>query len=311
MSLGFLLNFLVLFHLLPCLSAQEYVNSSSNSICPNDFECPKIGPMSFPFANFTQPDCGLCMVDCLAQPLPTIKLSSSSVQPFQVKRKLQSNVLKLHDPTFQNLLRQNYSSCFLFYYSTRIPNSSSISFTIKSNITLFRCSKSSKLLPEVIDYFSTNQFKRNETCQEFDIYYKNPKTCNYSLEDKPFLPGCSVLHLPVWENASEDTELLQWLTADFDLEWHLSDRCYYDCHLKGGKCETVETNEFHCANYPKGIGSLAQGGKGNLEKKFNAYHYSYKLWFFPLVSIVLYHWLIYFDLKCREEKKSKDHSLHW
>lgn len=238
-----------------------------NYTCPVEFECGNLGIMKFPFANFTEPDCGLSMLDCTHQPLPSITLSRSSAQWFNAQKKLQKgqNIINVRDLFLHRLVilaennsTKRTSTCDLLKYIVFLPNSPSISYSIKYNITIFRCRKYPPYSQEITDYFRNNHYRKYESCEEFDVLYRNPKYYGAPKGNgAPVQPICSSITLPMlpWDDplvVSKDTELLQWLTSDFDLEWRVSDRCYRDCHLNGGRCETNEMNEFSCVQSAAG-----------------------------------------------------------
>lgn len=231
--------------------------------CPAEFQCGNFGILKFPFTDFTKPDCGLSMLDCSYQPLPSITLSRSTGQWFVTKKKLQKNqnIISVTDLFLHRLLlaaknnTKSTSTCDLLKFIVFLPNTLSISYTIKYNMTIFRCRKYPPYIQEVTEYFKNNRYRKFESCEEFDVLYRNPKYYGYPKgNDVPDQPVCSSITIPMlpWDHpdvVSNHTELLQMLSADFDLEWRVSDRCYRDCHLKGGRCETNEMNEFSCVPF--------------------------------------------------------------
>ena len=280
MDLGLILTFLVIFHLLPLFLTQEF--NQPLDTCPKDFQCGNLGIMKFPFANLLQPYCGLCVVDCHNHPFPIIKLHVLSVQPFLVKNMSQSNFL-LHDYALENTLKDH--SCYTFMYNVSLPDSPSISFKMMSNITLFRCEKNPRHMQEVVDYF--HDYRRYESCEDFDVYYKNAKSQSSLRDLEPPPTDCKRVLLPIhsWDNVTDNTELFQLLTADFDLEWHLSDECYHDCYLKGGFCQTVD-NKFRCAYADTGIGNLVQSG--HLERSSLLFLKSFISWEWGMLKSYLF-----------------------
>ena len=209
------LAFLLLAFLLSCLEAREHVS------CPKDFQCPSLGRMSFPFTNFSGPDCGLCLVNCDSRPFPKVQLSRSSDQIFDAISKT-NNSIKVKDLQLQRYLFKQ--SCQTFYYEIYLPNSSSVSFKITSNtLTLFRCSATPNLSQEFIDKFNFSGYRRNTSCDGLEIFYRNPKN-NYSQPELPPPTGCMAIHLPMRprNNFSKENELFELLSSEFDLEWHVN-----------------------------------------------------------------------------------------
>ena len=237
MALPMILAFFFLSHLIPLYSC---------STCPEHFQCQNLGRMYFPYTNFSHSDCGLCMLDCNAQPSLKIKLSQWSDQWFDVKTTSQRNPIKLYDPVLQNLLVNR--SCDSFYHSIYLPDSPSISFTILFNITLFRCSEQGQHSNQMTEYFSG--YRNYSSCGGFNLYYRNPKSSFLSTGNGIPPNNCSVITLPMisYEGVeSDDHELFQLLAADFDLGWQLSPDCSL-CHLSRGQCQTDEMKKFLCTN---------------------------------------------------------------
>ncbi|XP_050273177.1 LEAF RUST 10 DISEASE-RESISTANCE LOCUS RECEPTOR-LIKE PROTEIN KINASE-like 1.1 [Quercus robur] len=67
------------------------------------------------------------------------------------------------------------------------------------------------------------------TCVDYNIYYS---PSNEASSSRSFPPECTIIQLPVIETLHEDE--LKNLTAEFDLELHVSDDCS-SCHRKDGK----------------------------------------------------------------------------
>ncbi|KAK6157645.1 hypothetical protein DH2020_011893 [Rehmannia glutinosa] len=55
---------------------------------------------------------------------------------------------------------------------------------------------------------------------------------------------CSVVRVPIKANR-EWGDISNSLTAEYIIEWNVSDACYH-CHHRGGQCLTNNMNEFHC-----------------------------------------------------------------
>ena len=214
----------VLSHLL-LLHSAELPNCSS-------FQCGKFGIIGFPFFNRKYPSCGgLFAVDCDGTP-PTIQL---------VWGGRQHEVINIsYTNTTQSTTRIKDLS-LLDYLNTRkcesitnltFPSSPYISFEITSpNQTLFKCNRT-------LPITSPPNFK-NMTCHDdYNIYY------NHSNHSSPTsLSECSIIQLPENEHPDED-EPFSLLSAEFDLEVHVSDACS-SCHARGGLCE-VQKEDFYC-----------------------------------------------------------------
>ncbi|XP_027152915.1 rust resistance kinase Lr10-like isoform X1 [Coffea eugenioides] len=137
-----------------------------------------------------------------------------------------------------------------------LPNYSSISYSILPNIALYGCKRSPETSQKLADSFSG--YKEYDNCGEpnngFIIYYQNPEhhapPVNLGGDIQSL---CKNVTLPVVSrhDYSENADLFQLLTAEFDLEWHLSEDCS-NCQLEGHECRIEWSQSWvpHCV-YPK------------------------------------------------------------
>uniref|UniRef100_A0A2N9G0T3 Protein kinase domain-containing protein n=1 Tax=Fagus sylvatica TaxID=28930 RepID=A0A2N9G0T3_FAGSY len=80
------------------------------------------------------------------------------------------------------------------------------------------------------------------SCNDYNIYYSHSNNSSPSFNSE-----CSIIQLPVKELLDYDN-LFTFLTAEFDLEVHVSDSCL-SCHRRGGQCFNL--GEFYCSNAEK------------------------------------------------------------
>ena len=224
----FLLSQLVLLH-----SADGKRNHQN---CAS-FHCGKFGSISFPFANSTNSYCGLCPVDC-DETTPMIQLGRDG-RSYNVINISQSNAsyatIHVKDQVLQEHL--NLRRCKLLSTLT-FPNSNSISFEVTSpNQTLFKCN-------HTLNLTCPRNFKIT-SCNDYNIYYSHSNHTSPS-----FPPECSIIQLPKNGTSPADADLYALLTADFNLEVHVSRDCI-SCYNRGGRCEQHDEGIFHC--HLKGI----------------------------------------------------------
>ncbi|KAH0692141.1 hypothetical protein KY285_019238 [Solanum tuberosum] len=99
------------------------------------------------------------------------------------------------------------------------------------------------------DYF--REYQNYTKCSGFNIYYKNP-----SRELEGDIPdNCSLIQLPItWNsesNVSNSSSLFDLLTANFAIEWSLSDDCSKCHYFGGGQCLTDSNNNLLCSTTPE------------------------------------------------------------
>nr|XP_027095478.1 LEAF RUST 10 DISEASE-RESISTANCE LOCUS RECEPTOR-LIKE PROTEIN KINASE-like 2.4 isoform X1 [Coffea arabica] len=150
-----------------------------------------------------------------------------------------NSAITLHDHNLEHLLRDR--SCEFFDHGVMpLPNFSSISYSIVPNITLYGCTKNPETSHNPADYFTG--YKHYDECVEpdngFTIYYQTPQHHAPTLYPNKTIPSfCTNVTLPMVssDNYSEITDFFHLFTAEFDLEWHLSEDCY-TCGDEGREC---------------------------------------------------------------------------
>ncbi|GMY18429.1 LEAF RUST 10 DISEASE-RESISTANCE LOCUS RECEPTOR-LIKE PROTEIN KINASE-like 1.1 [Fagus crenata] len=241
----FLFSHLVLLH-----STEGGKGTHSNCL---PFRCGKLGVIGFPFANTTNPSCGIFTVNCdVINPMIQlgrdgrsydVKIISQSNATKDVKGQehLKSNAtIRVKDQVFQEHL--NLSRCDLLS-NLSLPNSTYISFEITSpNQTLFKCNRT-------LNFTSPRDFK-SIGCNDYNIYYSHSNNTSHS-----FPSECSIIQLPKRVPPPYDDDLFTLLTADFNLEVHVSDDCI-SCYRRGGQCQQHK-GKFNC--------DIAE--KGNIKRK--------------------------------------------
>jgi hypothetical protein len=232
----FLFVFFVLSHLLLLHSAQEEVEHTKN--CPL-LRCGDLRPLGFPFANKTNPECGVFTIECRDDGSLTIQLEEGR-RPYHVLGISQDNTIRIKD---EWLGEQHPASveCESLNNLT-ITSSSFVSFEFSPYQTFFKCNRTLNISPP------TN-FK-NISCNEHDIYY------NGSSDSFPTsLSGCSIIQLP--KNPNQDRVAVDGhpfglLAVEFNLKPNVSDACY-QCYRRGGRCKPGDKGELDCLGAEKGI----------------------------------------------------------
>jgi hypothetical protein len=238
--------FFIFSHLVLLHSTEGGKGKHSNCL---PFPCGKLGFIGFPFANTTNPSCGIFTVNCdVINPMIQlgrdgrsydVKIISQSNAAKDVKGQehLKSNAtIRVKDQVFQEHL--NLRRCDLLS-NLSLPNNTYISFEITSPIqTLFKCN-------HTLNFTTPRNFK-NRSCGDYIIYY------SHSNNTTPSFPSqCSIIKLPKNESSPYDDDLFTLLTADFDLEVHVSDDCI-SCYHRGGQCQQHK-GKFNCDIAEKGI----------------------------------------------------------
>ncbi|XP_070055794.1 rust resistance kinase Lr10-like [Nicotiana tomentosiformis] len=240
---------LFIFYQLLILSAQAQ-NQSQDS-CPKEFKCGSFGNVKFPFSVSSQPACGLYTIDCDTKPNPTIHLGGNVYTALE--QRSDDNSYRVLDLRLNDLLAEN--SCNSFDKSLSFPSSPSISIrTNQRNLTLFRCNSSLDINRRMNDHYFRD-YKNYIKCRGFGIYYKYPTTWRKGYSDAPegAIPvNCSVIQLPIkWRSQLPQTSsLFDLLTANFTIQWSLSDDCS-KCYYQGGRCLADSNNNFLCSPNPK------------------------------------------------------------
>ncbi|KAM4096771.1 hypothetical protein ACJW30_08G130000 [Castanea mollissima] len=216
------------------LNAEE-VNKTLQNCSP--FQCGKFGTIGFPFTNISQPFSFLLPIKCDRIP-PTIHLGLSrglyevvniSYSYTSTKQSTRIKDLLLSD----DLRNQKCESLTNF----TIPNSPIISFKLTTpSLTLVKCSRTLGITPR--------NFK-HASCGDYNLYYSH-------LNDNPpsFSSECSIIQLPKKERSDNDT-LFSLLSAEFNLEMHVSDACSR-CYGGAGQCVLDKNGKFQCAIAEKG-----------------------------------------------------------
>ncbi|MCE3216601.1 hypothetical protein HAX54_007100, partial [Datura stramonium] len=217
-------------------------NQTQNSrSCPNEFKCGSLGNVKFPFSVSSQPDCGLYTIDCDATPDPRIHLGENDYSILE-QRPFEDG-FRVLDRRLQDLLPKN--SCHTFDRSILLPRSPSISFRIvEPNITFFRCNNRSTNDHYFRDYLNYNK------CSGFSIYYKILNRTQEGSSDTPerdIPDNCSLIQLPItWRSRSRNISLFDRLTANYTIQWILSEDCS-KCYYQGGRCLTNSNNKSLCS----------------------------------------------------------------
>ncbi|XP_057765804.1 LEAF RUST 10 DISEASE-RESISTANCE LOCUS RECEPTOR-LIKE PROTEIN KINASE-like 1.1 isoform X3 [Salvia miltiorrhiza] len=212
----------------------------ADSKCQKSYPCRNYS-IEFPFTDITHSKCGLFSVNCsLEHENPLIYLRE---YPMNLLEKVSDSKLLIHDSVLQNYI--NGSSC-LSFSNVSLPKSPFVSFTYSPNITFFNCYNPSK---DVRDYFV--QYK-NSSCDIMTIYYKAEATEEAPAHIDDVLPGsgCTVNQMPLRSNQVFPADLINLLSPNFTLEWHVSQDCYECYYDRGGQCFTSESNEFYCKTNP-------------------------------------------------------------
>ena len=230
MGFGLFLGFFLISHVLPLsVSAEE------DTTCPESFNCGNLSGVGFPFFHSSHyPHCGFLKLNCEAKPSPTIVFDFATDQWVEALA-IGNSAITLHDHHLELLLRDR--SCEFFDHGVMpLPNFSSISYSIVPTITLYGCTKNPETSHNPADYFTG--YKHYDECVEpdngFTIYYQTPQHHAPTLYPNKTIPSfCTNVTLPMVssDNYSEITDFFHLFTAEFDLEWHLSEDCY-KCQLE-------------------------------------------------------------------------------
>ncbi|GFP85383.1 probable serine/threonine-protein kinase at1g18390 [Phtheirospermum japonicum] len=219
----------------------------ANSNCPKSFECGHLGTLEFPLTN--RHGCGLFMVENCDTGYPFIQFEGVG-HWYALLRITPPNQFLIFDPLLvEHKKNKSCSSLRTVSLPDQSP-STTLTLVLPNNLTVFTCQNQSRNSSEVIqDHFENY----NHTyCSPWDVYYTNPETSRVPLTDIP--SDCSVTQVP--RNLSQDFSGNLWslLSAEFVIEWNVTEECYR-CHHDGGECLTNSMNQFHCyiadSNCPK------------------------------------------------------------
>nr|GMD21945.1 LEAF RUST 10 DISEASE-RESISTANCE LOCUS RECEPTOR-LIKE PROTEIN KINASE-like 1.1 [Ipomoea batatas] len=199
------------------------------SICTKEFPCGKVGPLKFPFAQHTQPYCGLMAVDCDAKPLPKVQLGTGGDWYQLVSNDLLGpNTILLEDSKLQGLLEGgNYSN---LNYTLQFPNSQSITFRNLEANPLLECNHSPA--DDIGNYERHN-------CTEgfsFSLKYKSELVPENNPKCDTAAANCTLYPTPIHVQQTNAQ-----LTAQFGLYLDVSPPCY-DCYHCGGFQFTAGSN---------------------------------------------------------------------
>jgi hypothetical protein len=244
--------FFLLSHFVLLLSAQEEMEYTQRC---TPFGCGRLGEIRFPFANTTNPECGVFTVDCRDDQHPTIELGYGG-RPYDVLNISQTNTMSsisIFDIEFGEQLKVGKCESLTNF---TFPNSSFISFEIATpNQTLFKCNST-------LDIHPPTDFTKGRCKGDYNIYYSN------SIDRVPdSLSGCSIIQLPKSRNPYPGYDNLSaLLSPEFELLVHVSEECKpdhtgklycvdecYRCHKEGGQCKRDDKGKLHCDGAEKGI----------------------------------------------------------
>ncbi|KAB1200149.1 hypothetical protein CJ030_MR0G007990 [Morella rubra] len=219
----------------------------------NPFFCEKLGWIDFPFANTTNPECGVWVVDDCESLNPTIQFVEGG-KSYELIAISQGNSIRIRDPR----IAKNLSSgiCESVTNSTHPP---SFPFIFYWNETFLKCKHN-------LNVSSLGKVS-NISCSDYNFYYKVPNTPQYPDRTlpKPFprVPsGCSILQLPVHPFPSPHDEHPNGTAfAEFDLQLQVSD-CY-KCSHGGRRCQTNTSGVLYCDKAQQDQGKEEKATEGN------------------------------------------------
>ncbi|XP_074295614.1 LEAF RUST 10 DISEASE-RESISTANCE LOCUS RECEPTOR-LIKE PROTEIN KINASE-like 1.1 [Silene latifolia] len=184
--------------------------------CPSSFRCATLGVLGYPFTTSFNPSCGLSVLNC-TEPTPTIGLTNSGpwydvLNSFSSNRSfLVGDYLMLHIVN---------DKCDVIENRFRLPRSSSVSFTVLINKTVWDC-------PTKFDDKKGNRsgtLRRLTDCPYHNVYHMNDTLAE--------IPGCDVVKYPAV------------VMVD------LSDQCS-QCISESGSCQDLPNDGFRCINKRK------------------------------------------------------------
>ncbi|KAL0430168.1 UNVERIFIED_CONTAM: Rust resistance kinase Lr10 [Sesamum radiatum] len=195
-----------------------------------------------------EPDCGLLNVDKCDSENPEIRLGPGGIWYDFIERISATKIL-IRDRNLQAHL--DNPACLPFAAANlSLPKSPSISFTVLTpNLTFFVCYGLPGNSGHQQDYFKYYNQKRCELFG-FTVYYRNPGSGVPASEESTIPQGCAFSQLPMDPNKNS-SELPDMLTAEFTVEWNLTETCY-KCHHEGGQCLSNTLNGFECKK-PGGV----------------------------------------------------------
>ncbi|XP_060214777.1 LEAF RUST 10 DISEASE-RESISTANCE LOCUS RECEPTOR-LIKE PROTEIN KINASE-like 1.1 isoform X1 [Lycium barbarum] len=219
------------------------VKADSKS-CPKEFNCGRLGNMSYPFSEFKKPHCGLSKIDCNnTLQHPKVELEGLSYNAY--KKWLWVNGIDLSDSILEGYLANR--SCKSFERNLSFPNTP-VSFGVYNNITLFKCMNVSE---EITDYF--RHYENYSNCDGFSIYYHKPRTDGRHNIPADLPANCLIIRLPLKYLSSSEpipNDLFDLLTSNFTLDWEVSKDCS-KCIYREGQCQSDSKNDFFCSKAAK------------------------------------------------------------
>ncbi|PIN14991.1 Serine/threonine protein kinase [Handroanthus impetiginosus] len=214
------------------LSHLVFFMNLAESKCQKSFNCGDVGSLEWPLSN--EPGCGLVLVNCTS--IPTIQFEAGGPR-YRILQKLSTNKFRVVDELLSGNLTT--TNCVAFG-NIALPVSPLTSFTISPNLTIFSCSNF--LDPDdkqkVQDYIKS--YRTYTHCDAFTLCYSDQH--NNVPTDVP--RNCSIAQMPR-KPVQSSGDLLQQLSPEFDVEWHISPDCL-SCHRRGGKCVVSKDNHIHC-----------------------------------------------------------------
>ncbi|KAL7240320.1 hypothetical protein ACSBR2_006052 [Camellia fascicularis] len=206
--------------------------------CPQSFNCGKLGPIKFPFSNDTYPRCGLCTVNC-SEPVPIIYWGwkHERYERYEVKEFLNDEAVNVRHKWLEELI--NSKSCDIFSNLTLLSGPS-ISYTISSNLTLFKCPTNSNSKPQL-----QTEVYNFSNCPGYTVYYTDPN--QHTPIPANLSPDCVVIPLPMLPSIRNQnvSDLFSLLAYEFTIGLHVSKECN-ECRHNGGQCQGHGV--FHCIN---------------------------------------------------------------
>ncbi|KAK0572936.1 hypothetical protein LWI29_000660 [Acer saccharum] len=228
----YLVFFLISHQLLLSLSEEEI-----NPRCP-PFLCGHLGYIGFPFSNRTHPECGLFVADnctkIFGQKIQLVKNESF----FYVGEISQDNTLKLHDQLVLESIG-NYS-CKSFRNLT-LPRSPFFTFNITFNLPLFNCPHTHDSIPK--NFSLLCNYSTHSVIYDKDFFKFNRS--NPSAQ-------CSVIH-PLVTKTQKHVAFHDMFTGWFNLQMKVTRECY-ECHWRGGQCQSDSKGNFNCSKAEPGLG---------------------------------------------------------
>ncbi|KAJ8570172.1 hypothetical protein K7X08_006749 [Anisodus acutangulus] len=202
--------------------------------CPKEFNCGRLGNMSYPFSEVKKPDCELSKIDYADTLLyPEVELCGVSYNAY--KKWPWVNGIDLSDSILEGYLANR--SCKSLERNLSFPNSPSVSFGVYNNITLFKCLNDSS--EKIGDYF--RRYENYSNCDGFSLYYHKPRTDrNHSIPAGDLPANCWFIQLPLKFHSSSEsipTDFFDLLTSNFTLDWGVSKDCS-NCLRREGQCQS-------------------------------------------------------------------------